>query len=56
MVYALIADGEYDATWETREQADREAKDLRRMGYRVRIKELPSWEAAEALEERMRLR
>lgn len=54
MAVMLIADGECDAIWDTMEQAQAEAKDLRRMGYKVRLKEYPTWEAAEAAEERMR--
>lgn len=30
-VWAVIVEGELDATWQTKAQADREAKDLRAM-------------------------
>lgn len=54
MVYVILADGEFDAIWETEEQAKQEARDLRQMGYSVRVKRFPTWSAAEAYEDRLR--
>lgn len=53
-VYVVICDGNFDAIWETKCQANKEAKDLRSMGYEIRIKEFPNWQAAEAYEEKLR--
>lgn len=54
MVYVILADGEFDAIWETEEQAKQEARDLRQMGYSVLVRRFPSWSAAEAYEDRLR--
>lgn len=52
----LIADGEFDAIWDTREQAEKEKRDLRALGYSVILRDFPTWEAAEAFEDKMKER
>lgn len=54
MLYCIIADGDFDQVCETAAQAKREKRDLERMGFTVRIREVADWAAADALEEKLR--
>lgn len=60
MVYVITTgiygvDLEVDQICETKEQAEREAKDLRAMGIdNVRIRPFADWEAAERYEDKVR--
>jgi hypothetical protein len=52
--FAIICDDNFDAIWDTKAQADREAKDLRKMGHVVRIKAFATHADAEAYEDKLR--
>jgi hypothetical protein len=54
MVYVILCNGDFDGVWETKAQANREKRDLERMGNEVRIKPVKDWAEAEALEDKMR--
>lgn len=53
MLYCIIADGTFDQVCETKAQADREKRDLERMGCEVRVRKVADWAAANALEDRL---
>lgn len=55
-VYAIRVDdqNEVDQIVETKEIANREARDLRKMGFEVKVRSFPSWEAAEAWDQKLR--
>ena len=53
MLYVIIADGSFDQVCETKAQAEKERRDLVRMGCEVRVKAVKDWTAAEALEDKM---
>lgn len=53
-LYCIIADGEFDQVCCSYLEAHRERRDLQAMGCTVRIREVSSWDEANALEERMR--
>lgn len=54
MLYCLIADGTFDQVCTCTAERDREVKDLRKMGFVVKVKPVKDWQAAEALEDKMR--
>lgn len=54
MLYCLIVDGTFDQVCESTQDRDREVKDFRRLGYGVKVKPVANWQAAEALEDKMR--
>jgi hypothetical protein len=54
MLFCIIADDEFDQVCETPEAAAKEKRDLTKMGHVVKIKEVPDWQAANKLEEKMR--
>lgn len=54
MLYVIICDGTFDQVCENERQRDKEVKDLRKMGFGVKVKKVPNWEAADALESKMR--
>lgn len=53
MLYVIIADNTFDQVCETKTAAQREKRDLEKMGCEVRIKTVADWEAANALEDKM---
>lgn len=54
-VYMILCDGDVDQIVETKAIAEREKKDLIKLGCdNVKIKIFPSWEAAEAYETKKR--
>lgn len=57
-IYCIICDdqNEVDGFHGTKAIADKEARDLRKMGFEVKIKKFASWEAAEAFDEKLRSR
>ena len=54
MLYCLIADGTFDQVCESTADRDREVKDLRKLGFVVKVKQVANWQAADALEDKMR--
>lgn len=53
-IYAIITEGsDLDQFVETRTEADRESRELKAMGFRVRTLSLASWEAANIFEDRL---
>ncbi len=52
-LWCIIADGVFDQVCETAATAKREKRDLVKMGCTVVVKRVDSWEAANALEDRM---
>ena len=53
-LYVIIADGEFDQVCTTKRSADKEKRDLTKMGCAVKVREVADWAAANALEEKMR--
>jgi hypothetical protein len=53
MLYVVIADGAFDQVCETKAQAEKEKRDLVRMGCEVRIKPVKDWAKVNALEDKM---
>jgi hypothetical protein len=54
-VYMLLVEGDCDQIVETKAIANRERRDLIDLGCdNVKIREFPSWEAAEAYESKLR--
>ncbi|MET4733940.1 hypothetical protein ABIE64_002669 [Thalassospira sp. MBR-102] len=57
MLYCIITGGEYpelDQVVETKTQAEREKRDLIKLGCEVKIKAVADWDAANELEEKLR--
>ncbi len=48
MLYVLIADGTFDQICETSATANKEKRDLIKLGCEVKIKKFPNWESAQA--------
>lgn len=53
MLYVIIADNTFDQVCDTKQLAQREKRDLEKMGCTVRIKPVADWSAANALEDKM---
>jgi len=53
-IAVILADNSVDCILALGDGIERHAKDLRDMGFKVRVKYFPSWKAAEAYEARMR--
>ncbi len=53
MLYVIIADGTFDQVCETEKSRDKEVRDLKRMGCKVRVQTVKSWPEANAIEDRM---
>jgi len=53
MLYVIIADGSFDQVCETKAQADKEKRDLVKMGCEVKVKPVADWAAADALEDKL---
>ena len=53
MLYCIIADGTFDQVCETKAQADKEKRDLTRMGCEVKVKAVKDWAEAHALEDKI---
>lgn len=47
-LFVLVADGTFDQICETKATANKEKKDLEKMGCEVRIKKCASWDEANA--------
>lgn len=54
MLWVILADGAYDQTCTTKQDADKERRDLRKMGFDVRIKPVKDWDEAYKCEEKYR--
>lgn len=54
MIYVIIADGEIDQIVEGKAIAQREKRDLQRMGCEVKLKAFEHWDAAHEFESRHR--
>jgi hypothetical protein len=57
MLYCIITGGEYpelDQVVETKTLAEREKRDLIKMGWEVKIKAVADWDAAAKLEAKLR--
>ena len=52
MLYVIIADGTYDQVCETKVSADKEERDLKRMGHKVKVTRVNTWDEAYAMEAR----
>lgn len=53
--FMVICDGQCDAIWETKAQATREARDLRKMGHDdVKVKGFKTWQDAHDHEDKLR--
>ena len=53
-VFVIIADGDIDQMVETQAIANREKRDLEKMGCTVKIKKFEDWQQAEAFEDKQR--
>ncbi|CAB4138773.1 hypothetical protein UFOVP344_45 [uncultured Caudovirales phage] len=53
-VFVILADGEIDQMVETQAIANREKRDLEKMGCTVKIKKFEDWQQAEAFETKKR--
>lgn len=54
MLFVIICDGTFDQICEGEKSRDREKRDLKRMGFTVKVKPVATWAEAEALEDKMR--
>lgn len=54
MLYCIIADGEFDQVCMTEADAKKETRDLKKLGCSVKVKAVADWQAAYALETKLR--
>ena len=50
LLFVIFCDGDFDQICETKATAEKEKRDLVKMGFTVKIKEVKGWKAAEAYE------
>lgn len=56
MLYVIICDGIFDQICEGKPNMERERRDLKGMGFIVKVKPCSTWHEAETIEQRMKQR
>ena len=53
MLYVIVADGTFDQVCETKAQANKERRDLEKMGCEVKVRQCRTWDEVHALEDKL---
>ena len=56
MLYVIICDGSFDGICEGERERDKEVRDLRKMGFVVKVKSAHSWDEAYKIQARLERR